>query len=230
MLRSIATRAAWKGATFDVVHVSDRGRDTLAPFLPSVLRQHRIDNPVEGDRGEPARIGPASSLAYIGRLTREKGADLAAAAAREAGLPILFVGEGPAAAEIRRVNADARMLGWQGREDVRRLLRDEVRAVVAPSRWYETGPLTVYEAMAAGVPPVASSRSGAAEKVSHGLTGLVAEPDVPSLAAAFRQLRDSDLAARLGRAAFARYWQDPPTPAAHARQLIALYESRLARS
>jgi glycosyltransferase involved in cell wall biosynthesis len=229
VLRTAATRAALAGRCFDIVHVSDRGRDTLAPFLSDRLVQHRIDNPVEVVRGEPARIGEGARIAYLGRLTREKGADLVAAAAAQAGMPALFVGDGPAEADIRKLHPGAEILGWRPRAEIDALLRTGIRAVAAPSRWYETGPLTVYEALAAGVPAVASARSGAAEKVADGETGLIAAPNEEALAAAFRRLADTPTAQRLGAQAYRRYWAAPPSPEAHADALVKLYEAILAR-
>ena len=52
-------------------------------------------------RGRRRRPPAATPIAYVGRLTREKGADLVADAARAAGLPALFVGAGPLDAELR---------------------------------------------------------------------------------------------------------------------------------
>lgn len=227
--RTALTGAAVRRAVFDVIHVSDRGERTLAPFLPDTVRHHRVDNPVEVARAGPAAIGPDAKVAYIGRLTREKGADLVAAAGRAAGMPVLFIGEGPAEAEIQRIDPQAEILGWRPRGEVNDILRSRVRAVVAPSRWYETGPLTVYEALAAGVPAIASSRCGAAEKVDHGRTGLVVEPEVESLADAFRALARDDVAGGMGTAAFERYWAAPLDPATHARRLVEVYRTMLAR-
>lgn len=230
VVRTAATRACLRGARFDVIHVSDRGRDTVAPFLPAGLTQHRIDNPVAAERGPPAQIASDSRIAYLGRLTREKGADLVAAAGRAAGMPALFVGEGPAEAEIRRLDPDSTLMGWRSRAEVDALLRGgAVRAVVAPSRWYETGPLTVYESLAAGIPVIASARSGAAEKVRHGRTGFVVEPDAEAVASAFAALRDPRVAREMGREAARRYWEAPLDPATHAGRLVALYDAMLAR-
>lgn len=229
VLRTALAKASLGNRPVDLVHVSERGRDTLAPFLPG-LRHHRIDNPVDVARRPPAEIGPDAKVAYVGRLTREKGADLAALAAREAGTPVMFIGEGPAEAEIRRLNPDAEMLGWRSPGEVASLLRGRVRAVIAPSRWSETGPLTVYEGLASGVPAIASSRSGAAEKVAHGETGFVVEPQLDALVPALRSLADNAAARRLGRAAYDRYWRAPPTPKAHAARLIELYETMLGDS
>ncbi|MBV8851256.1 MAG: glycosyl transferase family 1, partial [Methylobacteriaceae bacterium] len=47
--------------------------------------------------------------------------------------------------------------------------------------------------------------------------------------AAMRLLADDALAARMGAAAYEAYWADPPSPAAHAHALIALYREVLTR-
>ncbi|MDB5512153.1 MAG: glycosyl transferase family 1 [Enterovirga sp.] len=227
VLRALATRFATAGRAFDVVHVSDRGAETLAPFLPGSLRQHRIPNPVAAERGPSAEVAQDGKIAFIGRLTREKGADLVAAAGRAAGVPTMFIGEGPAADEILRIDPGAELLGWRSGDEVAALLRQRVLAVAAPSRWYETGPLTVYEAMAAGVPVVVSARAGAAETVRHGETGLVVEPELGPLTAAFGEISQPGRAARLGRAAHERYWEAPLSAQMHAGRLLALYGGML---
>lgn len=228
VLRTAATRLALRGRRFAAVHVSDRGRDTIAPFLPDSVSQHRIDNPVEAARRPRAALGAGSPIAFVGRLTREKGADLVAAASAAAGLPAIFVGEGPAEADIRRLAPGARILGWRSRDDVDGLLRNGVLALAAPSRWYETGPLTVYEALAAGVPAIVSVRAGAAEKVAHDETGYVVQPSLDALAAAFRSIAFGGTAQRMGEEAYRRYWTSPLGPKQHADKLIALYGHLLA--
>src|SRR5215211_1678068 len=191
VLRTALTRRAIRGRRLHLVHVSDRGQATIARFLPDGASHHRVDNPVAVERGSPAEIRDGARIAFIGRLTREKGADLVAQAARDLGLPALFIGDGPLAAEIRGIAPQAELAGWLEAGEVRAMLGGGISAVVAPSRWYETGPLTVYEAAAAGVPALVSNRAGAAEKVRDGETGLVVEPAVADLAAALPPARRS---------------------------------------
>ncbi|MGT2486298.1 glycosyltransferase [Methylobacterium oryzae CBMB20] len=83
--------------------------------------------------------------------------------------------------------------------------------------------------MAAGIPVVASDRSGAAEKVRHGRTGFVVAPEIGPLAEAFAALRDDALTAALGaeagRLARPRRWAWRRTRRRSARLYAGLAES-----
>ncbi len=219
--RTAALRRALSGRPLHVVHVCDASRARMGALLGQAAMHHRLDNPVRARPEPPAAPERGDAVVYLGRLTREKGADLVAAAARSAGLPALFIGTGPLEAELRAGGAE--LLGWQEPDAARALLRRRARALAAPSRWFETGPLTVYEALAAGIPVVASERSGASEKVRNAETGFVVAPQVDALAEAFAVLRDDARVAALGRAAHDRFWSAPTTIASHARAAADLY-------
>jgi glycosyltransferase involved in cell wall biosynthesis len=221
-LRVATVRGRLQETSLDLVHVSDLGRDKLTPFVPVSWRHHRVDNPVSIRKEAPAGIDRTKKLAFIGRLTREKGALLAAAAAKRAAAPIIFIGDGPAREEIRALCPDAEMTGWIAADDVIDLLRRRVRAILAPSLWPETGPLTVYEGAAIGLASVVSKRCGAAERVSN-QSGFVVEPTIEAFAAAMVELADDDRAGAMGAQAFELYWANPPSPQSHARKLIDLY-------
>lgn len=225
--RLIAQNRAIKGYRFDVIHVSDRGAATVAPYLPATIGQHRIDNPVAIPQRPPATLNPNGKALYLGRFTVEKGAVLVAEATRRAHVPALFVGEGPAAAAIAAANPAAEIRGWVKPEEVADLIANEARVLLAPSQWPETGPLTIYEAMAVGVPVIGSSMSGAAEKISDGESGFIVPPDAGKIAEALTGLFPLETASQMGAAAYDRYWNAPPTPENHAAALYGLYHGLL---
>ncbi|CAN1563094.1 RfaG Glycosyltransferase [Rhabdaerophilaceae bacterium] len=225
VLRTLAAIQALGKAALDIVHVSEVGRRTIAHHMPEQARHHVIENPIEVPRPSAARDGVGSQVVYCGRLTREKGAELVAEAARKAGLPALFIGDGPSAERIRLLNPQAEITGWLSRDTVRARLAEDARVLVAPSLWPETGPLVVAEAMALGVPTIVSDRAGASGRVQHGVTGLVVSPQADSIAHALERLLHEPVARDMGRAAFDTYWQSPPSPEAHAAALIRLYRA-----
>ncbi len=117
-------------------------------------------------------------------------------------------GDGPERAalseEIRRLGLDGAVELLGDRDDIAELLR-ESQLFVLSSR-SEGMPMSVLEAMACGVPVVASAVGGIPELVVDGETGLVVEPGDPeALAAAIaRVIDDSELRRRLAAAGHAR--------------------------
>ena len=114
--------------------------------------------------GEFAAAPPDAEPEYAlfaGRLVEEKGVSTAVEAAARAGVPLAVAGSGP---EAGRVVAPARPLGQLGPAEMRAAL-ERAAFLVAPSRWDEPCPYSVIEAMAAGVPVLASRRGGLPEIV-----------------------------------------------------------------
>jgi glycosyltransferase involved in cell wall biosynthesis len=103
-----------------------------------------------------------------GRLVEEKGFDIAIAAARSAGVPLVVAGDGPDAERLRRL-ATGGEVRFDGRvtEAELALLRARAGVVLAPSRWEEPCPYAVLDALAAGVPVLASDRGGLPELVGR---------------------------------------------------------------
>ena len=228
LARQAATDRCWNDWALDVIHIADRARDRLVPHLPTNWRHHRIENPIAALKAAPVAIPQGAAFAMVGRLTEDKGALVAARAAAQAGASMIFIGEGPAAERIKAELPSAEITGWLSPLDVETILRTKVRAVLAPSLWPETGPLTVREAAAIGLPAIASKRCGAAEHVADG-AGLTADPTPDAFATAMRALLDDDRARAMGATAYDAFWRDPPTPDAHAQALLRLYSDILAR-
>ena len=120
-------------------------------------------------------------------------------------LLVLIVGDGALgpvlpgmAAELGLGDDHVRFLGR--RNDVDRLL-DAADFFVLPSR-QEGFPIAVLEAMAHGVPVIATPVGGVPELITHGRDGLLVAPDRPRKlnAAILRLTREASLRASLGQA------------------------------
>ncbi len=153
------------------------------------------------------------AIGLVGRLTRQKGQDslLLAAPAVLAAAPaarFLLIGDGEDEPRLRdlarRAGLDGHVRFLGTRRDVPRLMQ-ALDVFVLPSHW-EGMPISLLEAMAAGLPVVASQVSGSREAVVDGESGLLVRPgDTGALAAALVRIAcDAGLAARLGDAARAR--------------------------
>jgi glycosyltransferase involved in cell wall biosynthesis len=209
------------------IHVSERARGVLEAFLPPGARHYVLANPVPMERLERSPAETNCNYLFVGRLVPEKGCLAFARAARRAGVPAVFAGAGPCEAEIRKANPDARLLGWLPHQEIVATVRG-ARALVFPSRWYETSGLVCGEALANGIPVLASSRTAAVELVAPGANGDVFDPDdETALARLLEGLQDSDAVARLSKSAYARYWAAPPTLGAHVGNLLDIYSELL---
>ena len=169
-------------------------------------------------RLRPSSQGAPIEVLSIGRLVEKKGfADAlrALASPRLAGAPLRYhlVGDGPLRTELqdltRNLNLGERVVfhGSLLREQIREL-RDRADLMLVPSVTAANGdqeglPVALMEAMAAGLPVVATRHSGIPELVIDGQTGLlVPERDPEALAASIsRLLAEPSLRERLALAA-----------------------------
>ena len=217
-------RRKFEDARFAVT-VSDFNVRHLAP-LSSDCRVVRVYNGLDLDRfarNGAKRDTPPLVLA-VGRLIEKKGFDDLVRACALLGGRVDFrcsiVGEGDLERRLRRLVAElgiGRMVDLAGPLPLERLLELYPRASVFAAPCVVGGdgdrdglPMVLIEAMALGVPVVATPVTGIPELVEDGVTGLlVPEHDPAALAAAIKRLlADEALAQRLAAAARRRVEKD----------------------
>ena len=122
---------------------------------------------------------------------------------------------------LRELATNPRIRFW-GRvdgEDIGSAL-SELDALIVPSLWYENSPLVIQEAFAAKVPVIASDLGALAEKVRHGLDGLLFPPgDAASLRELLQRLIEEPAILERLRANI----RPVKSMAEHAREIEALY-------
>lgn len=144
-------------------------------------------------------------LLFVGRLAKGKGLfDLLDSVERLEGVQINIVGDGPLretlANEVKQRGLESvTLLGY--RENIP-LFMAHSDVLVLPS-YREGTPRVITEAMASGLPVVATDIAGIPEQVVEGETGFLVPPgDVEALTAALRRLvNNPQLRAELGNAA-----------------------------
>jgi glycosyltransferase involved in cell wall biosynthesis len=170
---------------------------------------------------------------FAGRLIAHKGADTLIRAFEQVPEPARLVvsGSGPELPRLRRL---AERLGlserieFKGDRPAARELYPSARLVVVPSLWPEPFGLVGPEAMAHGLPVIASRVGGIPEWLADGEVGFLFEPgDVQGLADRInRLLFDRPLARRLGQQARARAGSRFTVPGYVDRFLELLREAR----
>ena len=159
--------------------------------------------PEEAFASSSAAAGGEYAL-VTSRLSPEKGIDAAISAASEAGVPLKIAGDGPERARLERLAATAgspvELLGRVDPAGVRGLLAGAA-AVLMPSRYHEFSPYSALEAMAQGVPVVATAMGGLPELLGPGRAVEAGSPH--------------DLAARL-----AALWSDARTREHEGEELL----------
>jgi len=186
--------------------------DSRRSWVRSICRNAHavtLPNPVEQ---VPAGVAPQerNMILFLGKLRQSKGIFdlLQAVAAARAVVPdvrLVCAGDGERIAVARYAEqlgiADAvKFTGWVGPSGKRSLL--ESAALFALPSYDEALPISLLEAMSAGVPVIATPVGGVHEAVVDGVTGfLVAPGDTQTLERLLvRLLQDRALAERIGAA------------------------------
>jgi glycosyltransferase involved in cell wall biosynthesis len=183
-------------------------------------------------RGEYDLSGDTAIVAVIGSLERRKGQATLFGAMRR--LPqkvhLLVIGEGPEKDDYRetvvRYGLGGRVHFLGHRDDVTGILKC-IDLLAVPST-LEATPYVILEAMAAGLPVVASAIYGIPELVMEGETGLLVEPENETMMAEALGgiIERGELAARFGRAARERY-EELFTLERSARETAVVYRELL---
>ena len=217
--RTLALRAAAKTADVLVV-VSEAVARVVRPLAggtPTLVAYNGVAVPADGKPGArlPAGARPdstPSTVGTIGTVCRTKGTDVfleAAALARERRPELRFehIGQTGLDDDVEfegRVSALAGPVNMLGRRPaVDGLARWEL--FVLASR-QDAFPLASLEAMAAGVPVIATRVGGLPEQIEHLESGVLVEPEDPSVLADWivRLHDDPELRAKLASAAASR--------------------------
>lgn len=219
--RFVATRYAWAGWSPERLEVIPNGID-LDLFHPAG-KAGPVQAPVRityaGYFG--AHKGVATLLEALAILPSLQPVDIPSAV-------LQLVGEGPEqdaySTRIKRLGMHERVrfLGKVTPEDMPAIYsRSDI--VVLPSIWDENQPVCLMEAMAAGLPVVASRKGGIPEMVEHGVNGLLfGAGDAADLAGQLaRLIADPGLRQEAGREGRRRV--ENLSHDRQARRLIAVY-------
>jgi glycosyltransferase involved in cell wall biosynthesis len=187
-----ASLALWQAKLAEqadaVVVPSEFARERLRVLGAPLLwgRVHVLPPPLRAF-AECSHASGGTYALVVSRLAPEKGVDVAIEACRRARRPLVVAGDGPELERLRvqATGADVTFVGHVRREQLERLRRGAAVALV-PSRSAETFGMAAAEAMAAGVPIVASAVGGLVQLIEG--EGLAPPGDVALLASTLVRL------------------------------------------
>jgi glycosyltransferase involved in cell wall biosynthesis len=197
----------------------------VVPSAFALDRLRALGAPIEGAHvvphvvrtfAERSRAAAGKHVLVAARLAAEKGVELAVEACARAGLPLVVAGDGPQAAALRAAGG-AQFVGRVSDAELADL-RARAALALVPSRSAETFGLAAAEAMAAGLPVVATAVGALPELVDGG--GLVAPADAGALAEAARARFGDERAGATGLQRI-RALAAPAVVAAHLARIYA---------
>ena len=191
-----------------VVVTTQAMRESIVERLPDRASAIEvIPNYVEVDRfcpaADPSLLEEAELplLCFVGRLAPQKNLENLFQALEGLACRLNVIGQGvlhDRLQEQAKSNPNIRLLGRVANDRLPEEYR-KATAFVFPS-FYEGHPKTLIEAMACGLPVIASDVLGNRELVRHGETGWLCQTDSESIRVGIREvLGDAELRARLGR-------------------------------
>ncbi len=205
------------------ISISKFSTEILEPYLPRDATIHPVANPIFIEKMEPATTERHKRFICVARFSPEKGLFLLADAARKARVNLTLVGDGELKEELEKNYPEIEFTGWQGREQIVKLIRSS-QAMVLPSLWYETQGMVVAEAAALGVPSIVPDSCAARDMVIDGKTGLWFKGgDIEDLSRALTDMTDTSSAAQMGTSAYNSFWSSPPTLQIHIDKLCEVY-------
>lgn len=133
-----------------------------------------LRNPIDAFTRDRISAERNKEVVFIGRLNLEKGADLAAKAARLAGAKLRIIGDGPMLERLKRDYPEVTFEGWRSHAEIGRLV-SSARALVMPSRYPEPFGLVAGEALWSGLPVVLSDTAMMADEIVKRGAGLACD-------------------------------------------------------
>lgn len=155
------------------ISISEFSEKILKSTLGKNTKIIRIYNPIDINKNIE-KIDPTLNkyYLYVGRIAKEKGVDLFCKAITDLKYKGIIVGDGTEREKLEKEYPDIEFTGWKNKDEVEKYMKG-ARALIFPSKWYETAGLTVLEAQTLGIPCVVNKSCAASEFIQEGVNGFL---------------------------------------------------------
>lgn len=195
-------RTVWNHA--EAVVANSEGLKEIANEFSPGMEIDVIPNGVDLDDFQPGdNYDDPPHLLFAGRVVYQKGLDIlieALSNLMDKNWTLSIVGDGPQVATLNEmirshgINDRVHFLGWKGQKELHKIFQ-QANIFVFPSR-HEGMPNAVLEAMASGLPVIASRIAGNEELVVHGDTGYLFPLEDRGVFAAYLRMLVDDVSLR----------------------------------
>ncbi len=152
-IRGFVVRHVLRGHAWRLILIHERMRSAIEAEAGATRSPRTHRNPSEPLRSEPVEAAGQNGFIFIGRLSLEKGPDLACEAARLAGVQLTVAGDGEMRAALECRYPHVRFVGWKSRREIGELF-GSARALLVSSRAPEPYSLACVEALRCGLPVI----------------------------------------------------------------------------
>lgn len=208
---------------------SQKSVDAFGKYLPEGAKLHLMHYPIQAVHEPRVDVTKNRAIVFSGRLSIEKDPKIFVEAAKKIGAEVRILGDGPLMQAVKDIGYEkATFAGWLNGDQVLAEMK-AARAMAITSIWYEVNPLAPIEALGRGIPVIASDCTSTKYEIVEGETGFAFQAqNVDSLAEQMAKLLDDETADRMSKAAYDRFWANPPTPENHTKRLIEIYDEMMA--
>lgn len=212
-----------------VIYITDFSRNIIKSklcFVPN--NEYRIDNFIEENKFIYDRVSVENNDIYLfmARLSHEKGLDIFCDVINKYNLKGVVVGSGPLLESYKKIYPNIIFKGWLDGQKKYDVLK-KVRALIIPTRWYETMGLTVLETMRLGIPSIVSKQSATSEFIEDGYNGLLFSIDDNDLESKLLQFKDDNFVETISLNAMKYCNAHDYSLRRHVNELINAYECEL---
>ena len=151
----------------DVISISEFSEKILKNTLNKNTKIYRVYNPIDLDKN-PKKVDYRKNdyYLYVGRISKEKGANVFCEAISSLNLKGIVVGDGEEKEKLMKLYPNITFTGWQDSKKVKEYMRG-AKALIFPSLCYEGAPLTPLEAMQYGIPVISSGCNAAKDYITE---------------------------------------------------------------
>lgn len=201
----------------DVISISDFSEKILRQTLNNKTKIHRVYNPIDFDeKVEMVDYKKNNYFLYVGRVSKEKGADLFCKSISELNLEGIVVGDGPEKEKLEKKYPKINFVGWKKSDEVKKYMQS-AKALIFPSRWYEAAPLTPLEALQYEIPVITSNCNASIDYINNNKNNLIFNDyeDLISILNNFESLK-----VKFDKKVLLKY-----TKKVHKREILRVYNS-----